>query len=149
MVKKYGYFLLSFYRISALIKLLPHLPSLQRSIRQKRNSSSYTCLHPCSVHHYLKISPAKTWMMPSEQIKLSHKFPQNTTLAHLLFFDSLSIKCGRRRGNNVCHYSRVRHDHARTHTHFHALTAYPKSMVNNGKTHQNLWRTMENRFMWS
>lgn len=72
-------------------------------------------------------------MMLSEQMKLSHKFPQNINLAHLLFFDSLSSKCERRRGINLCHYSRARHDHARTHTHFHALTAYPKSMENNGK----------------
>lgn len=78
--------------------------------------------------------------MPSEQIKLSHKFPQNPNLAYLLFFDRLSSKCERRRGINLCHYLRARYDHARTRTHFPALTAYNT---------QNLWRTMENKFLWS
>lgn len=79
-------------------------------------------------------------MMPSEQIKLSHKFPQNPNLTYLLFFDRLSSKCERRRGINLCHYLRARYDHARTRTHFPALTAYNT---------QNLWRTMENKFLWS
>lgn len=77
-------------------------------------------------------------MMPSEQIKLSHKFPQNTNLAHPFFFDRLSNICERRRGNNLGYSLRARHDHARTCTHFHALTAYNTP---------NPCRTMENNFM--
>lgn len=46
-------------------------------------------------------------------------------------------KCEKRKGINLCHYLRARHDHARTFMHWLHIT------------HQNPWRTMENNFMWS
>lgn len=89
--------------------------------------------------HYFKTSSAKTWLIPQEEIKQSHSFSQNTTLAHILFLGRMSRRRERRRGINLCSYLRTRRD--------------PSCIPMQGHTlhimHQNPWRTTESDFMWS